>query len=241
MRLLPALIHFVKYTSFQYTPFRIKDAQSNRSNPFISAPEGGILNENWCKIDESHAIGHAMDVLHYSQSIVNATARKYPYLREQEPVIYTAALIHDMVDRKYREPKEALNTINSYLCHRLKPVEIETVKHIISTMSYSHVKKEGFPLLGNYQMAYHVVREADLLAAYDFDRAVIYRMHHSTDDFTDSFDNSRELFENRMFRHDVDGLFVTDYSKKKSKELAVKAQEQIESWKKVMDSYEKYV
>ena len=33
-----------------FTPFRIEDAQSNRSNPFISAPEGGILNENWCKI-----------------------------------------------------------------------------------------------------------------------------------------------------------------------------------------------
>ena len=32
-----------------FTPFRIEDAQSNRSNPFISAPEGGILNENWCK------------------------------------------------------------------------------------------------------------------------------------------------------------------------------------------------
>jgi len=34
-------------------PFRIEDAQSNCSNPFISAPsseaEGGILNENWCK------------------------------------------------------------------------------------------------------------------------------------------------------------------------------------------------
>ena len=33
------------------TPFRIEDAQSNRSNsPFgIYAPKGGILNENWCK------------------------------------------------------------------------------------------------------------------------------------------------------------------------------------------------
>ena len=30
-------------------PFRIEDAQSNRSNPFISAPFRGILNENWCK------------------------------------------------------------------------------------------------------------------------------------------------------------------------------------------------
>ena len=30
-----------------FTPFRIEDAQSNRSNLFISAPEEGILNENW--------------------------------------------------------------------------------------------------------------------------------------------------------------------------------------------------
>ena len=169
MRLLPALIHFVKYTSSIY------------------------------KIDESHAIGHAMDVLHYSQAIVESSLRNYPQLREQEPIIYTSAIIHDMVDKKYRDPKEALSVINSYLCHRLKPIEIETIKHIISTMSYSYVKRDGFPILGKYQMAYHVVREADLLAAYDFDRAIIYNMHHSSSDFIGSFENSKELFENRMF------------------------------------------
>jgi len=32
-----------------YTPFRIEDAQSNGSNPVISAPERGRLNEKWCK------------------------------------------------------------------------------------------------------------------------------------------------------------------------------------------------
>ena len=37
---------------FVLPPFRIFDAQSNRSNPFISAPEGGILNEIWCKMDK---------------------------------------------------------------------------------------------------------------------------------------------------------------------------------------------
>jgi hypothetical protein len=44
-------IFFEGFSIFQifYTPFRIEDALSNRSNPFISAPEGGILNENWCK------------------------------------------------------------------------------------------------------------------------------------------------------------------------------------------------
>ena len=211
MRLLPALIHFVKYTSTSYT------------------------------IDESHAVGHAMDVLQYSQAIVAHASNKYPYLRQQEPVIYTAAILHDMVDKKYREPKEALATINTYLCHRLKPVEIETVKHIISTMSYSYVKKEGFPIFGKYQMAYHAVREADLLAAYDFNRAIIYRMHHSPDDFIKAFENSKELFENRMFRHEADGLFMTDYSKEKSKELLARSHTQIASWKKIIDSYEKYI
>lgn len=210
MRLLPALIHFVKYTS------SIKG------------------------IDESHSIGHAMNVLHYSQAIINSTYHEYPYLRDQESVIYTSALLHDMVDQKYTNQKEALNKINTYLCHRMKPIEIETIKHIITTMSYSYVKKEGFPLLGKYQMAYHVVREADLLAAYDFDRAIIYRMYHSSDDFIGAFENSRELFETRMFRHDEDGLFITNYSKETSKKLAIKSREQIDSWKKVIDSYNKY-
>jgi len=32
-----------------FTPFRIENAQSNRSNPFISAHKVGILNDHWCK------------------------------------------------------------------------------------------------------------------------------------------------------------------------------------------------
>ena len=35
------------------TPFRIEDAQSNGSNPVISAPERGILNEKWCKMERT--------------------------------------------------------------------------------------------------------------------------------------------------------------------------------------------
>jgi len=32
-----------------FTPFRVENAQSNSSIPFISAPKRGILNEKWCK------------------------------------------------------------------------------------------------------------------------------------------------------------------------------------------------
>jgi hypothetical protein len=38
-------------------PFRVEDAQINRTNPFISVPFGGILNENWCK-DKSNVYIH---------------------------------------------------------------------------------------------------------------------------------------------------------------------------------------
>ena len=37
------------FTKLSIRPFRIEDAESNRSDPFISAPEGGILNEDGCK------------------------------------------------------------------------------------------------------------------------------------------------------------------------------------------------
>ena len=44
----------ISYSSMilhRFTPFRSLwgDAQSNGSNPVISAPERGILNEKWCK------------------------------------------------------------------------------------------------------------------------------------------------------------------------------------------------
>jgi hypothetical protein len=41
----------VHKTNINDKPFRIEDAQSNRSNTFISVPFGDIFNENWCKIE----------------------------------------------------------------------------------------------------------------------------------------------------------------------------------------------
>jgi hypothetical protein len=48
------------------------------------------------------------------------------------------------------------------------------VKFIISKMSYSKVKSNGFPCIGPFQTAYNIVREADLLSDYDFYRCIIY-------------------------------------------------------------------
>jgi len=211
MRLLPALLRFVQYSCLKHG------------------------------IDESHAMGHSMDVLYYANNIFLDTVKTHPSIKSQEPLIYTSAILHDMCDKKYVIPKEGIQEITQLLNYNFRPYEIEAIKHIMITMSYSYVKQNGFPLLGKYQMAYHIVREADLLSAYDFDRAIIYNMYHTNNDVLASYENSRELFEKRMFRHNDDGLFLTEYSKLKSAELHEKAENQILSWKRIIDTYEKHV
>jgi hypothetical protein len=95
-------------------------------------------------------------------------------------------------------------------------------------MSYSTVKKNGFPLLGDYQLAYHIVREADLLAAYDIDRCIMYSMYTKNANYSEALDAAIVLFEHRVFRHRKDRLFVTNYSKKLSVKLHKKAKKDVE-------------
>jgi hypothetical protein len=96
-------------------------------------------------------------------------------------------------------------------------------------MSYSKVKKNGFPDLGEYQLAYHIVREADLLAAYDIDRCIIYSMYRDDIDYFSARDIAVELFNNRVFRMRQDRLFKTKYSQKESLKLHKKAKNDVAS------------
>jgi HD superfamily phosphodiesterase len=189
-------------------------------------------------IDESHSLGHSMEVLHNANHIFMNNMFKYPEIKDQETIIYTSAIIHDMCDKKYMNQTEGIKQINDLLQYKMNYHDIDIIKQIISTMSYSTVKKNGYPNLGKYQMAYHIVREADLLTAYDFDRSVIYHMHKTDGDFLKAYENALNLFENRVLRHHKDELFITEYSKKKGLELHDKALFQIQSWKKIIDSYD---
>lgn len=112
--------------------------------------------------------------------------------------------------------------------------EAAVVKQIITTMSYSKVKDKGFPDLGVYQHAYHIVREADLLSAYDFDRSIIYDMKRNNLSFSKSFANSIDLFEKRVLKYKKDKLFVTDYSKHLSGVLHAQANMRIQMWKQLL-------
>ena len=204
MRLISSLLKFVSFTSKKYA------------------------------IDESHGLGHSMNVLINAHAIYSSEVLNYPILRNQERIIYTSACIHDMCDRKYMNPDEGISSIESFLSDKINKIEIDIIKQIISTMSYSKVKKNGFPELNEYQLAYHIVREADLLSAYDVDRCIIYNMNCLGGSFMTAYDDAKTIFENRIFKHFDDGLFITEFSKQKGKELEADAYKRFEHWEKII-------
>lgn len=193
-----------------------------------------LLTTNRYRIDESHGLGHSMNVLHFAHNIYEGELRLNPALKSQENVIYISAIIHDMCDKKYVDPEQGISDIEEFLQKKITTREIDAVKQIISTMSYSYVKKNGFPNLGEYQHAYHIVREADLLTAYDFDRCMIYKIHLCNDNIDDAFEDAMYLFENRVLQHNNDKLFLTDYSLSKSRELHQYSLERIQNWKQIL-------
>jgi HD superfamily phosphodiesterase len=182
-------------------------------------------------IDESHGIRHSMEVLQFSNNILNSELPNKPYLKDQEKIIYSAALLHDMCDKKYVNEEEGLIEIQNFLTDKLTLEEINITTKIMSTMSYSKVKKNGFPTnLGNYELAYHIVREADLLSAYDFERCIIYNLYNLNGDFNSAYNDAIKLFDNRVFNHNKDGLFITNYSKQQSLILHANALKKINNW-----------
>ena len=196
-----------------------------------------IFTSNKYKIDESHGLKHSMDVLQYAYKIFNAEKINYPEIINHERIIYTSALVHDMCDKKYMSESEGISNIEEFLKTKIESNEIDIIKQIISTMSYSKVKKhEGFmyPNLGEYQMAYHIVREADLLTAYDIDRCIIYQMYKSGDSFESSFDNASKLFDTRVLKHFDNNLFVTEYSKREGRILHDKSLSTVSVWENIL-------
>jgi hypothetical protein len=161
-----------------------------------------------------------MEVFHYANEIYKSELPKNPYLKQDKNIIFTSAILHDMCDKKYRNEKEGITEIRDLLdSSPLHLFEKDAIVDIISTMSYSKVKIQGFPQLNNHQLSYHIVREADLLTAYDFDRAMIYQMMKRKYSYMDSFEESKQLFINRVLQYRNDGLFMTSYSKCKSLQL----------------------
>lgn len=185
-------------------------------------------------IDESHGIMHSLQTLHNAYSIVDNEKCNIPELKEQEKIIYVAAAIHDMCDKKYMSEDEGIQKIDELLIEDMELEEMDIVHEIIGKMSYSKVKKNGFPDMGKYQLAYNVVREADLLGAYDFDRAMVYHLYRKNNDLQEAYFESMQLFLTRMFRHEHDGLLTFDYTKERANTLKYESLKQMKNWRRII-------
>jgi HD superfamily phosphodiesterase len=193
-----------------------------------------IKTSNQYKIDESHALKHSMEVYNYANKIYKNELNLNPYLDNQKEIIYASAILHDMCDKKYMSEFEGIDNIKKYMSGYMCNNDLNIVGNIISTMSYSKVIKSGFTDLAEYQMAYHIVREADLLASYDVDRAIIYGIYKEDLNYSDSLKRSIDIFENRVFKYISNNLFVTNYSKKEAIKLHIKALDDIQKLKEII-------
>ena len=93
-----------------------------------------------------------MNVLNFAHNIYESEKINYPLLEYQSKIIYVSSVIHDMCDKKYLDEYKGLKEINEFLEDKLTPDKIDITKRILKTMSYSKVKKQGFPELYEYQM-----------------------------------------------------------------------------------------
>lgn len=182
-----------------------------------------ILTSKLYKIDESHALKHSMDVFYLSNKLYESELKQNPQLQEQKLIIDSSAILHDMCDKKYIDQKEGLNRIKNHMVDVIPSNDLNVILEIISTMSYSTVKKNGFPNLNEYQMAYDIVREADLLTSYDYERSIIYNMYKNNESYIDSIQSAKDLFRRRVFKYNRDNLFKLEHSKKLSSELYIES------------------
>ena len=181
-----------------------------------------ILASKIYSIDEYHALKHSMDVFHTTNKIYNSEVKKFPYLETHREIIYSAAILHDMCQ------EQGIDNMKKYMSEFMTETDLDISSKIISSMSYSTVKKYGYPDLKEYQLAYNIVREADLLTSYDVDRCIIYGMMVENLNYDESVKRAISLFDNRTLKYRSDNLFTTDYALYESSLLHKKALVDIE-------------
>ena len=184
-------------------------------------------------IDESHSLRHSLDVFHNACEIYQNEIFTSPFLKQQQNEIFCSAILHDMCDKKYTDQSSALKLINFNMQNYLNSEEMDIMNNIVTQMSYSHVKENGYPNLENFNLAFHIVREADLLAAYDVERCFVYKMKNEKNSYETTYPDVISLFENRILKYIDDELFVTDYSKSKARKLHDSAAQRLDEIKKI--------
>jgi HD superfamily phosphodiesterase len=193
-----------------------------------------VLTCKLFNIDESHGLKHSMDVFYFSNKIYQNELLKNPNIEKHKNIIDTSSILHDMCDKKYMDEDKGIKRIYDYMENKISNEELDISIQIMKTMSYSKVKKNGFPTFNEYQLAYNIVREADLLASYDFDRCIIYQMLRNNNDYEKAYEDAINLFDNRVFKYLDEKLFTLDYSRNLAYRLHESAYKRISTLKRIL-------
>lgn len=151
------------------------------------------------RIDSSHDQHHMARVARMTERLNDLCGRAIG--QDEKDVMVLAAFTHDLCDHKYTEVGAGLEVIDRWLAQLpISEDQRRAVCRIISTMSYSKVKVDGYPTdLGKWTLAYHHTRIADLIDAYDIDRCYKYQSHKHPDmSEEDKWRAVIELFERRV-------------------------------------------
>lgn len=180
-------------------------------------------------IDESHGVKHAKGTAARAQQILQTLELVSP--EERRMAVYAAAL-HDTCDHKYTDVEEASGKIKEWLISvGWSKNDSEALIGIITTMSYSQLKKKNSPGLepiypdhGRWSRAYHVARSADILESYIVARCILYDRHISPSKSEDEhWQRAEELFEERVFRYRLERWLQIPEAVRQSIELEEEA------------------
>ena len=186
-------------------------------------------------IDESHGLKHSMDVYYYSTILFESILKETPEVEIYREVITISSILHDMCDKKYMIERDGIENIREKMSNKIDKDTLDLSLLIISKLSYSYIKKNGYPDMGLYQIIYDIVGDADRLASYDFERCIIYQMMRKKESYEKSFDDAVLLFENRVLKYREEGLFKTVYGKKLSEKLHFDAITRIDFLKRLLN------
>ena len=197
-------------------------------------------------VDESHHAGHSMQVLHHANRILAEEMKCRPRMRtlldSQSLVIFAAAVAHDTLDHKYCKDESvketSLHQLHDLLTHNLSmdARDVDATLHIIDGMSFSKCRQVGFPTnLGTYTVAFHIVREADLLAAYDIDRAMLFHLHTQPGStLAEAYLSAKRVFLDRIAKQYRDGWLQTQYAKRVAPTLHRRSVMRLLQWRRLL-------
>ena len=183
---------------------------------------------NKFNIDSGHGLEHSRKIFYFCSQLI-------PYYTLTENQILTielASLLHDMCDKKYMDESEGIVRIEDFLQNELNipKLIIGDIETIILNMSYSKVIKNGYPdftYMKHIETPFHIVRNADLLCAYELERCMEYQKR-SGSNRKECLEKMFSIYSNRVSKQIVDGYINLEPAIKIAKQLEVECKNNYE-------------